>query len=96
MLQYNPPSVHLLRRRFVTAAIIFNGPSAAMTPPPFRTALETLTYRNGFWMTALPEPGLLTGQDLDALGAEFRRRHRCLIVREALAKPILEGLLAQR
>ena len=45
-------------------------------------------------MTALPEPGLLTGQDLDALGAEFRRRHRCLIVRGALAKPVLEGLLA--
>jgi hypothetical protein len=50
--------------------------------------------KNGFWMTALPEPGPLTGQDLDALGAEFRRRHRCLIVRGALAKPVLEGLLA--
>jgi hypothetical protein len=44
-------------------------------------------------MTALPDPGLLTGQDLDALAVEFRRRHRCLIVRGALARPILESLL---
>jgi hypothetical protein len=44
-------------------------------------------------MTDLPA-GILSPQDLAALGAAFQRGHRCLILPDGIARPAIESLLA--